>query len=551
MDIYYYYTYDFIYFIKIDGKKCQDNKCYCSALQKMISFPVQTEVGDGITTMYNKSLGDFDRWCRGELLTKVIKPNNANNALQKMISCLVQIPGEDDRIIIDVYGHTFFSYLCSEGRLELVVLMITKGEDVNFAFWSCDTPLMEACKNGHICIVQILIKSGADINYATQDFGLTALHHAAINGQTHVVKYLINEGADLNFACHSNNYMTPLMEACNHGKIGAVKTLIKSGADVNYVQRGFNMTALSYAAENGYKHIVIILINEGADVNLSTQSNTTPLSGAAKNKHYEIVEILLQNGADVDPTTETYAIQFCIPFCNKGFGNTAECTPLFIASRDGNTVLVELLLKYKANPDVPGPNNETALFAAAANGHFDTVSLLLNKGADPSICHIGGWDPVFVAAYYGHTKIVEILQTYGANLDSIANLDYSMQCSALFVAVMNGHVHTARYLIQKGVNINAPCPKGKTLLLEAATNGLYTIVDLLLKAGAQPCKRCSKLSALCMSKYSQRSVVFSDTLERVIVFNFNDSPNKVSIAAALAEAESAATAAESVSTVEE
>ena len=500
----------------------------------MISVPVQTDDWHGITTMPSNCSHAFATWkCSQSLLTKV---KERKNAPQKHISGLVQIDGEHDRIIIDEYCRTFLSWLCSVGCLVLVELMIKNEEDVNYAFLSGDTPLMEACKNGYIYIVQNLIKAGADINYASKDFGYTALYYAAKYGYNHVVKYLIKEGADLNFACHSNK--TPLMEACKHGKIGAVKTLIKAGADVNYVQRGFNMTALTYAARHGHIDIVIILIKAGANVNPSMQPFETPLSEAAKNKHYRILNILLQNSAKVDHIIKIDTIQYC--------------TILYTAARDGDTEVVKLLLKYGAYIDALGPNKETPLFAAAKNGNVDTVELLLNKGANPSICHVGGWDPLFVAAYNGHTNIVQILQTYGANLDSIAYLDYSMQCSALFAAVKNRHVHTASYLIQKGAKINAPCPKGKTLLLEAANNGLYTIVDLLLKAGAQPCTRCSKLSALCMPcrKDSQRSVVFSDILERVIVFNSNDSPNKVSIAA-LAEAESAATAAESVSTVEE
>ena len=470
VDIYYYYTYDFIYFIKIDGKKCQDNKCYSTALQKMISFPVQTEVGDGITTMPSKCFHAFDKWKHHKSLSsRVKKCENANNAPQKNISGLVQIDGEHDRIIIDEHCRTFLSWLCSVGCLVLVELMIKNEEDVNYAFLSGDTPLMEACKNGYIYIVQILIKAGADINYASKDFGYTALYYAATFGHTHVVKYLINAGADLNFACHSNNYKTALMKASQCGKIGVVKTLIKAGADVNYVQRSGYMTALTYAARHGHIDIVIYLIKAGANVNPSMQPFETPLSEAAKNKHYKIVEILLQNFAKVDHIIKIYAIQYC--------------TILYTAARDGDTEVVKLLLKYGAYIDALGPNKETPLFAAANNGNVDTVNLLLNKGANPSICHVGGWDPLFVAAYNGHTNIVQILQTYGA----------------------------------------------------------------------QPCTRCSKLSALCMPyrKDSQRSVGFSDILERVIVFNFNDSPNKVSIAAALAEAESAATAAESVSTVEE
>ena len=298
----------------------------------MISVHVQTDDWNGITTMPSNCSHAFDTWkCSQSLLTKV---KERKNAPQKHISGLVRIAGKVKRIIIDEYSRTFLSWLCSVGCLVLVELMIKNEEDVNYAFLSGDTPLMEACKNGHIDIVQILIKAGADINYASKDFGYTALYYAATFGHTHVVKYLINAGADLNFACHSNNYKTALMKASQCGKIGVVKTLIKAGADVNYVQRSGYMTALTYAARNGYIDIVIILIKEGANVNPSMQPFETPLSEAAKNKHYKIVEILLQNFAKVDHIIKIDAIQYC--------------TILYTAARDGDTEVVKLLLKYGA-----------------------------------------------------------------------------------------------------------------------------------------------------------------------------------------------------------
>ena len=68
----------------------------------------------------------------------------------------------------------------------------------------------------------------------------------------------------------------------------ATKTADKSG-----------MTALHLAARNGYKDIVLSLVDQGSDVNAQDKSGKTPLHRAAEQGKTEMVSLLAQRGSDV------------------------------------------------------------------------------------------------------------------------------------------------------------------------------------------------------------------------------------------------------------
>ena len=60
---------------------------------------------------------------------------------------------------------------------------------------------------------------------------------------------------------------------------------------------------MHYAAWQGHKEIVELLIGKGADVNAKDYARWTPLHGAALSGHKEIAELLIANGADVNAKT--------------------------------------------------------------------------------------------------------------------------------------------------------------------------------------------------------------------------------------------------------
>ena len=76
--------------------------------------------------------------------------------------------------------------------------------------------------------------------------------------------------------------------------------LIKAGAKVNQTNYHNGDTALAYSICEGYCNCAKILIESGADVNLTSHDGDTPLILAANWDQQECVNLLLKSGADVN-----------------------------------------------------------------------------------------------------------------------------------------------------------------------------------------------------------------------------------------------------------
>lgn len=144
------------------------------------------------------------------------------------------------------------------------------------------------------------------------------------------------------------------------------KSMLTKGASVTAWIDGDWRTPLHVATKNGFKGIVALLLENGADVNATTKSGETPLSLAIEKGDAGIVKVLLDYGADVRVRVE--------------FDNT----PLPHA--------VDLFMEE--NPEI--------------------VRLLVDKGADIHIEDVYGTSPLVVASERGEDEIVDILGKQGA-----------------------------------------------------------------------------------------------------------------------------------------
>ena len=166
------------------------------------------------------------------------------------------------------------------------------------------TGLFWAGERGHSHVVAELLRAGADPNNI-DDNGGTALHEAVRRSNNiqadGVISLLIEAGANLEIK--DNNGYTPLMRANEYGNQHVVSHLVEEGAKVNNQTNGSGFTALHLAAERGYSSIPWIpmsLLKGGADVNIKDNAGKTALHFAAKKGHMEIVSLLINAGADLN-----------------------------------------------------------------------------------------------------------------------------------------------------------------------------------------------------------------------------------------------------------
>ncbi len=75
-----------------------------------------------------------------------------------------------------------------------------------------------------------------------------------------------------------------------------VRVLLKHDADPK-VSDGMSQTPLHAAAKAGHEDVIQVLLKNGVDINIRTNSmRQTPLHIAASNSHIDVVRFLIQKG---------------------------------------------------------------------------------------------------------------------------------------------------------------------------------------------------------------------------------------------------------------
>ncbi|KFY28869.1 hypothetical protein V493_02720 [Pseudogymnoascus sp. VKM F-4281 (FW-2241)] len=273
----------------------------------------------------------------------------------------------------------------------------------------------------------------------------------------------------LNFKLPQPQKMTGLHLAAYFGLEKAAKFL--AGRQAQDLKDSNNRTPLSYAAENGHKAVVrLLLATDGIDP--SSQSfylMATPLYFAAGKGHETVVRLLLaQKGVDPESTDR--------------LGRSA----MSVTTKNGHEAVVRLLLAT----DGVDPSSKdlrlgaTPLYFAAEKGHETVVRLLLaQKGVDPESEDFYGQSAKSLAVQYGHWPIVELLlKVDGVKVSEGGRRD---RTTTLAYPVTNGHIPIFNLLLarcaQDGINPDTRgWNDGFTPLHIAAFNGNEEVVKLLL-----------------------------------------------------------------------
>ncbi|MBU6409272.1 MAG: ankyrin repeat domain-containing protein [Verrucomicrobia bacterium] len=360
------------------------------------------------------------------------------------------IQNSPDLINAPVGGSTPLVKAVSDGLLKVAEYLLDHGAGVNV---SCPripglldprgdvTPLMAAVVAGNKAMTQFLIDRGADVNAKTQN-GSTPLAIAAGKGFQAVTEVLLANKADVN--ARDSNGQTPLMFAASAGHLEVVKLLLADGANVN-LKDTLGRTALNCAIGNP-PEIMQALLHAGADPNTEDNQGRTPLSYASERDNSEVVKVLLD--AKANPN-----------------GGKPLNAPLLCAVHEKNIVSAELLLQAGANPNVVGGvssrstdhqttyfrNNQwhlTPLWLAIYLDDSAMVQLLLKYKADPNDSQTDGKPVLFDAL--DRTNILEVLLDSGGD----ANSRMSDGWPLLEQAVSNGKVPMVQLLLQHGADSN-------------------------------------------------------------------------------------------------
>lgn len=167
---------------------------------------------------------------------------------------------------------------------EGVRAMIGQGANINYP-WSnpavpsvkdSTTPLLAAVSLNHLEISMILLKAGADVNLTDRN-GCTPLYKAAYHGRPVLVDVLVQAGADLNKS--DKEGQTPLyicvQNAIVHSSYATVEMLLAAGAKVH--QSDKNGKAPIHVASHWKIKDVLRTLTSDTTVNRIDNMGRTPL----------------------------------------------------------------------------------------------------------------------------------------------------------------------------------------------------------------------------------------------------------------------------------
>jgi ankyrin repeat protein/tetratricopeptide (TPR) repeat protein len=303
----------------------------------------------------------------------------ADNGWQKVAAYLLD-HGADvntpspDRELADVGPVTPLMAAVAAGNMAMTKFLIDHGADVNFKARNGETSLHVAVRKEFQAVIEVLLASHADVN-AQEDNGAPPLFAAIQGGHLKIVQALLAAGANvnlkdnqgrtgLNYALKTSPEMPEMFQA-----------LLQAGMDPNTTDKD-GRTPLSYAAAQASASVVKLLLAAKADPKGGALD--APLLGAIEKRDVAAAEALLQAGANPN---EMGRISWEVSINGVGYGGASgpSVTPLYFAITESQLPLVQLLLKYKADPDDSQTDNQSVLFTALDKPEI--VRVLLEAGA--------------------------------------------------------------------------------------------------------------------------------------------------------------------------
>jgi ankyrin repeat protein len=352
---------------------------------------------------------------------------------------------------MDLRGDRLLAVAAEHGHLGLVRLLLQRGADAAVrvrwasfnmqAFWASKgtqitggtTPLIIACDKGHMAVLQLLLehRQGQGLEEKDDVCERTALHFAAQSGHEEVTAYLLDNGAQAD--SRDDHSSTPLIIASKKGHLGVVRVLVQHmGTQGLEARDRYEMTALAWAAEQGYEEMVAFLLHKGALADLLLITSYTPFMTACARGHLGVVKILLEHvgeqglqGRDRDSRAALHHAAInghedvTAFLLSKGADASARDaygkTPLMLACRARGAGVVRRILRHTGGQGLDESDDDgwTAMHCAIEAAQEEILSLLLLAGADPTIEANDGTTPRDITENWGSkmqwTYCVEVL----------------------------------------------------------------------------------------------------------------------------------------------
>lgn len=230
------------------------------------------------------------------------------------------------------FGTTLICSAACQGNIDIVTLLLDHGAEVTLEADYLYDALKEAIRCGQTNMVDWFLNTG--LYNHIQENDLTALLYLAIgNDDISTFNVLLNRISSLQ---NPKGYTTLLFSAAINNRANLFQHLVQLGGDITAVSEDgqrigeavVHMAASSVAildylltqgidintpSQQGHLPLHLcqdaqaatFLVNNGAEINARDHAGWTPLHYAALDGDLGVIEVLLQNGAERNATTQT------------------------------------------------------------------------------------------------------------------------------------------------------------------------------------------------------------------------------------------------------
>lgn len=324
----------------------------------------------------------------------------------------------------------------------------------------------------------------------------------------------------------SKDTIPQLISACKNNDINKVKSLLLSQSkDLNIIYNEF--TPLFYAIQNENFEMVKLLVNKGANVNLSSNS-VSPMyladAGNYTKKQSQnsklILDYLLKcslkkvpmapNSEEIRKAISTYTMKKYKPFCairifqvfpdSTYYGSIrVHCdvavydeTAMIEISKFTENAMEEPLPSFYSHIKLGDPNGNTFQLIInsklewkadeinrISNSALKELNSIIELKSNPNTKLSNNVYPLIAASTKGDKDMLIKLIDMGADINVMSD-----GFSAIHMAAYRGFLTIVEILVSKGADIDKKSSNGANCLHLAATAGHANVVEYLIKHGS-------------------------------------------------------------------
>jgi ankyrin repeat protein len=424
-----------------------------------------------------------------------VRARNKESIKQRLENC-------ENCAIKDENGNNALHIAAQEGAEEIIDILTTPPSYDNWSDWfyawlyaptlpsldvqndDGDSPLHYAVDREKLTTAEQLVKKGARMEVVNKK-GLSAPFLAVLKDDPRFIKIFVAH--QLNLEKHKRNGDTVFHAAIKEKKPKSIHYCI-------------NETALHNLTNNEDKTPTFLAIDRNIDtlrvfkqsqLNAATATGIKPIHYATEHNKYDAITYLLNHNISIDePDTQgntpifyvnnEATLNFLLAHnANLHKRNNKGEDILAVASHNKNLPLIKVLTqKHNFNIDARDNKGQTPFMSATIEQNYEVMTTLINQGVNIRITDNARETVLHKIARSGDQKAAKIVLNHEKALLTDLNKDGN---SPLFIAIQNGNMTFADFLIDAGSCIDTINNNGDSIIHELIKKNNRLLLNKLLR----------------------------------------------------------------------